>query len=511
MKWFIVLCLALFFGTFANAEEANSAFYIVKQGDTLSKRFGVKAGAEVCKLNKLVKCGKIITGQKLWLPPGIGGRPDVVVVAQAAVCITLGAAPFNPEHNLSRMLRGIDLLTMLTPEKKELAKQKVLLGETATTNELVGQQIFTEMLYQSKDVKKGVIHVYDKPICSPEQGGRPEVMNTYDLGDGVFLADPRRCGNPSVFTKLVTPKILPLTLLAPTPEPVVPAPTPVLTPPSEKMIVDQVASDYDWDAGLFVGGDKDVRFAGGEGAGYPMIKYFDWGRYALGGGGAFSLWQGGTPDGYRYSGETVAFGLAQKFSFANRRDLGIKFPMYGDLWTRGQDKSGSYQQRTHASMLCASASYTDASREKEGKTAVPEWQVWASFCDPFSQEKSHTRFGQALDASTIQDVKYVAGVGGRVFLSKNLGDTGLAAKVQPFAEIGLNHTAPNPLSGHAYVGLRTVDKVWGCGIGVHKAATGKLPGATCTYDTGLDIKLRDKRERWSEMVKAVEAMGVAVD
>lgn len=514
-KWFFGILLLIF--GWVSAVHAEGA-YQMKSGETLFGRFGSRTGTLVCKLNKesgiINDCNRIKAGQWLKMPSNVGGKAvtykNVVAKPAEPACITLGVAPFNPEHNRTRMLKGIDLLTKLTPEKKELAKQKFLLGEMATKDELVGQQIFQEMLYQSTKANKEVKHVYGKPICSPEQGGQPEVMNTYDLGDGIFLADPRRCGNPSVFTKSVKPKILPLPS-ASTPEQVVPASTSMLTPSSEKMVVDQVASDYDWDAGLFVGGDKDVGFTGGDGAGYPVIKYYDWGRYALGGGGSFSLWQGGTPDGYRYSGETIAFGLAQKFSFNNRRDLGIKFPMYGDLWTRGQDKSGSYQQRTHASMICASASYTDASREKEGKTAAPEWQIWASFCDPFSQEKSHTRFGQALDASTIQDVKYVAGVGGRVFLSKNLGDTGLLAKVQPFVEVGVNQTAPNPTSAHAYVGLRTVDKVWGCGVGIHHAQTGNLPGATCTYDLGLDTKLRDKKERWSEMVKSLEALGVAVD
>lgn len=511
MKW--LLSIPLLLGV-AGAWAGQPPDHTIVSGDTLGK-IAQKYGYDYKVLgafNGLTNLNMIKAGATIRFP---ARTVSAAITPSDASCITLGAAPFNPDHVLKRTLQGIDLLQTLTPEQKELAKKKVLLGEKATQDELVGQQIFKEMLYQSKVGKKEVVHVFGKPICNPEEGGQPEVMDTYDLGEGVFLSIPRRCGNPSVFTKPVKPKTPPPPPPAPpasAPTPGRPASAPVITPPPPaKVVVDKVASEYDWDAGLYVGGDKDVGFGGGEGAGYPLIRYYDWGRYALGGGGFFGGWQGGTSDGYHYSGENVAFGVAQKFSFANRRDLGIKFPMYGEMWTKGRDKSGSYQQRTHMSMLCAALSYTDASREKEGKTVLPEWQVWASFCDPFSQQKSHTRFGQTLDSSTIQDVKYVAGVGARAFLSKNLGDTGLAAKVQPFVEIGVNHTAPNPLSAHAYVGLRTVDKVWGCGVGIHHAETGNLPGATCTYDVGRDVKLRDQQERWSTMVKSLEALGVAVD
>ncbi len=505
MKWLPSLLLLL--GA-AGAWAGQPPDHRIEPGETLGK-IAQKYGYDYKVLgafNGLTNPNKIQAGAMIRFPAR-GASP---AIKSELSCITLGAAPFNPEHVLKRTLEGIDLLQTLTPQQRELAKNKVLLGEVATRNELVGQQIFTEMLYQSKFGKKQVVHVFGKPICSPEQGGQPEVMNTYDLGEGVFLSIPRRCGNPSVFTKPVKPTT------PPPPPPPPPATTPDPTPPvtsqpDEPVEVERVARDYDWDAGLFVGGDKDVRFAGGEGAGYPVIKYYDWGRYALGGGGSFSLWNGGTPDGYRYRGETAAFGLAQKFSFTGGRDLGVKFPMYGDLWTRGHDASGKYQQKTHASMLCASVSYTDASREKEGKTVAPEWQLWASFCDPFSQTKSHSYDGKPLDAATIPNVKYVAGVGGRVILSKNLGDSGLAAKLQPFVEVGVNQTAPNPLSGHAYIGLRTVNKVWGCGIGVHYAETGSLPGATCTYDLGRDVKLRIQKERWDAMIRSLEALGVATD
>lgn len=293
--------------------------------------------------------------------------------------------------------------------------------------------------------------------------------------------------------------------------PVTPTPDEPQVPKAEPEEPEAAVIEDDWDLGFFAGGDKDVRYGGGEGAYYPFLKYAQWGRYALGVGGSFSLWEGGTSDGYVYGGRTGAFGLAQKFSFNNRRDLGIKFPMIGGLWERGHDASNKYQQRRFTELLCASVSYTDASREKDGKTVLPEWQIWGSYCNALNQSKSHSWEGKALDSSLLPDNQYVLGIGGRVFLSKNLGDEGLAAKLQPFVELGANKTAPNDPSGHAYVGLRTVNKVWGCGAGLHFADVGRTPGATCTYDAGRHYKLHVQEERWNAMIKAVEALGVATD
>ncbi len=523
-KWLVnVVCVTTLLGVFGVAGAEQSAYYVAKSGDTLLSRFGKMAAPQVCKLNKLQNCDKIYVGQKLRLPINVRGRDDMMVFSDvttvkarpeaAQSCITLGAAPWNPDHNLGRTLQGIDLLTTLTPDQRELAKQKVALGEMATKNELVGQQIFTEMLYQSRVGKKEAKHVYGKPICSSEQGGRVEVMDTYALGEGVYLSIPRICGNPSTF--YVKPAALPAprqepSIEPPAPvaitEPAIPAPELVSEPPEE---VEKVAREYDWDASLYVGGDKDVRYAGGEAAGYPYIRYAEWGRYALGGGGTLSLWNGGTPDGYRYSGELPAFGLAQKFSFNNRRDVGLKL-MYGDLWERGHDATGKYQASRHANLLCAALNYTDASREKAGEKVVPEWQVWASFCDPFHQSATHSWDGKTI-ATKPEDVKYVAGVGARLFLTDRLGDSGFLAQVQPFVEVGVNKTAPNPSSGHAYVGLRGIKKVWGIGVEPHWSNLGETLGATLTYDLGRDIKLHIQAERWTAMIKAVEALGVAVD
>ncbi len=499
-------------------------------GETLSKigeRFGYDWRG-LCAYNDLSNCHVITIGQVIKLGTVHKTKPQIATVspkapkpkakrvvttpvAQEQSCVKLGVAPFNRYGSMKLRLQGIDLNPELTPEEKEEAKRLVQAGHgerMLVTNDMV----FQSMPFRSKDGK--VKFLKNVKVCMPEQGGRPEAIEVWRLSTERFVGDLPTCGNigpvliPQKPEEPVTPPPPPPAASAP---PVTPTPDEPQVPKAEPEEPEAAVIEDDWDLGFFAGGDKDTRYGGGEGAYYPFLKYAQWGRYALGVGGSFSLWEGGTSDGYVYGGRTGAFGLAQKFSFNNRRDLGIKFPMIGGLWERGHDASNKYQQRRFTELLCASVSYTDASREKDGKTVLPEWQIWGSYCNALNQSKSHSWEGKALDSSLLPDNQYVLGIGGRVFLSKNLGDEGLAAKLQPFAELGANKTAPNDPSGHAYVGLRTVNKVWGCGAGLHFADVGRTPGATCTYDAGRHYKLHVQEERWNAMIKAVEALGVATD
>lgn len=182
-KW--ILGILLILGWVGAVQAGKLEFVRVDPGDTLSALFREET-ARACELNlelgriKSKNCDQIRPGEELQRPAKLPAKQAKAARPQRSepACITIGAAPFNPEHKLERMLQGIDLLTKLTPEQKELAKQKFARGEMATENELVGQQIFKEMLYQSTQVKQGVKHVYGKPICSSEQGGQPEVIGS---------------------------------------------------------------------------------------------------------------------------------------------------------------------------------------------------------------------------------------------------------------------------------------------------------------------------------------------
>lgn len=517
--------------------------YTVQPGDGLIERFGAENARFVCDLNQeLLKgnCNRVYPGQVLKLPHHaepkgakvhVAKQPEVAkskaskpkarqAVVQQSVKVdgeilyrVVGRAPLRECGKKSVDVINEEAWVALGLSEEDKAYLRGHIDHAGPRINAKSQDLVQILpgvrLEQVTFCRKGSA-VAVGPMRTAWDADTAVYGERFVLPSGRALVWMRNCFNWITWQppeKPVEPKPEQPQEEPPEVPPVAPPEVPQVPKEQE---VKQVAYDYDWDLGFHVGGDKDVGYGGGEGAGYPFLKYFDWGRYALGVGGNFSFWKGDTPDGYVYGGHTGAFGLAQKFSFNNRRDLGIKFPMIGGLWERGHDATGKYQQRHFTSLLCASASYTDASREKEGKTVLPEWQWWASYCDALHQTKSHSYEGKALDASLIPDNQFVLGVGGRVFLSKNLGDEGLAAKLQPFVEVGANQTAPNDPSGHAYVGLRTVNKVWGCGVGVHWAK-GQTPGATCTYDAGRHIKLHIEEERWNAMIEAVEALGVAVD
>lgn len=519
MKWLFSFCLALLLGVSAQAQEVKPTFYIVQAGDTLSSRFGPKTGLQVCQLNKLANCNTISIGQALRLPSNVGGNPAMLNYTQSAVPFRwtkVGGAPLAGcgKRDEKTINEEAWVKLGLTEEEKSELREKIAFQTFDNTQFVPGMHLLAVAFCEQGKVtfRKNVVTAWHKDLAV--------WARTYVLASGRKLHWVRNCGNwvPDMPVVPVAPSA-PSTppgeaSKEPTPAPVIvpPSPTPAepQVPPEEEELK-QVVSDYDWDLGFHVGGDKAVTYGGFEGAYYPILRYKEWGRHAIGVGAFGSLWSGSTPDGYGYSGETLAVGLANKFSFKDRRDLGIKFPMIGGLWERGHDASGDYQQKRRTSLWCASASYTDASREKEGKTSVPEWQLWASLCGPLSQTKAHSWQGQALDTSSLQDTKYILGLGGRVFLSKNLGADGVAAKLQPFVEVGINRTSPNPTSSHLYVGLRTVNKVWGLGVGPHHGDLGTVLGATLTYDAGLDYKLHIQAERWTTMIQSLEALGVATD
>lgn len=294
------------------------------------------------------------------------------------------------------------------------------------------------------------------------------------------------------------------------PQPKDDQPRAVIPPVDEDEVV---LAKYDWDAGIYVGLDRDVKYAGGEGAFYPVLAHRAWGRYALGIGGMANFWDGSTPSDWDFSGRYGAIGLAQKWSWNERRDLGIKFPMIGTFHERGG--RAAFRESRDAKLICASLAYTDASREKAGEKVLPEWQVWLSFCDPTSQSKSRTVFGQPANADGMRDIKYILSAGGRVYLTKDLtgvlGEGGVAAKLQPFVELGVNKTSPNPFSAHLYGGLRGVKKISSIGVGPHYSSAGTVIGATYNHDVGRHVKLYNDEERWAAMVKSLEALGVAID
>lgn len=304
------------------AEERNATGerkYVVRKGDVLSvigatKGIGWKKLAE---LNRLKPPYTIHPGQTLYLAEGHEAKAEAsksvtraprvtaripVAKPKALPCIRLGALPFNPKHEQARTLQGIDQLTTLTAEQKAAAKEKVVMGDKASEKALVGTQVFAEMLYQKKDGQ--VKHVYDKPICTPEQGGVPEVMDTYDLGDGTFFAIPMRCGNPAVFRRPIT--VVEVPPAEEVPPPVAEAPqevAPVLPPVSAFPAEDIFEAE-----GIFGGGVWNNKLAHGRwhyGEGALMAILPDGYRLGV---GPYGMWGSGESKVSDYTWRERGFG-----------------------------------------------------------------------------------------------------------------------------------------------------------------------------------------------------------
>lgn len=419
---------------------AVATYYEVKPGDTLLSRFGARATPEVCRLNKLANCNVIFVGQKLRLPDNVRGQDGMMVfgntVQKTGVpkakppvvsCITLGAAPWNPDHNLARTLQGIDLLTTLTPAQRELAKRKVVFGERATEKELVGQQIFKEMLYQSTVGAKEAKHVYDKPICSSLQGGRPEVMDTYDLGEGVYLSIPRRCGNPAVFLKPVPRKEPPAAVPQEPPMvPVLPAPSqeepPLLaTPPIPVPLEKEGRSVCLFDPRAVIGQEHEPKHEGNDAHSTFLSAALDctWrgesGTHGVGFGFQGSWWNGKVNGGLgEFWGRMLAFGPGYKYQDDTGWNVDARL-LFGRIHENFDQ--GDYASSRTINLVGPAVSANLGQRRARGEKFLPETRLFGIVGWPTSVEANHSwqgksiadtselsRFGSYLNLGVHQDV-----------------------------------------------------------------------------------------------------------
>lgn len=537
--------------------------YTVEKSDTngLAAIFGKGAFQSVCDLNKAKypklassKCNHIEAGWVLDLPAGVearakkpGGKKVVKTDKPKASIVVLpktndegeilyrvvGTAPLNgcgkkDVRTISE--EAWEVLGLSEDDRVHLrSKADLVKGPRLNITEAEGRIDMPSgmRLEQVTFCRKGKV-VALGPMRTAWADGHPPVKGEkFVLPSGKVLVWMRNCYNWVTLKEgQPVPRAVPLPPqegppvvppLAPEPPASAPdLPVPAPLPPVQET---DVGRYDDWDLGVYVGGDRDVGYAGAEGAYYPGegIHWKEWGRYAIGVGGFVNFWEGQTPNDYRFGGRYGAIGISQKWSTYKGRDVGLKFPTIGLFDEHGHDSTGNYRQNRRATVLCASLSYNDASREKAGETSVPEWQLWTSFCDPLSQVKSHSWQGQALNTADMQDIRHIVSVGGRVFLSKDLTgllgeDSAFGRKVQPFVEAGANKTSPFPYSAHLYLGLRTVNKVFGCGVGPHysDATNTTILGFTCNYDYGRHQKLGVEQERWTALTKKLEALGVNV-
>lgn len=530
----------------ADDERAEPKKFRFNAGETASGRFGSKA-QQFCDHNKIANCNIVRANVDYDLPEGV--EPKEVKVKRAAskdaspkaprvvrrapmmndageiLYRSVGTAPLNGcgKRDILAIAEEAWAVLGISEEDRAWLRQNIdAKGGPRFSNAPQGfVKLVPDMrLEQVTFCREGKV-VSVGPMRTAWHKDDAVYGEKFVLPSGKTLVWMRNCFNWVPWIPEERPAPQPTKPKEPRKDPPTEEPKP--TPPSRdeqpRVVIPPVDEDevvvqkYDWDAGVYVGLDRDVKYAGGEGAFYPGLYHRNWGRYAVGIGGLINFWDGSTPADWDFSGRYGAVGLAQKWSRYDGRDFGFKFPMVGTFHERGG--RAAFHETRDAKLLCASMAYTDASREKAGAKVLPEWQVWMSFCDPTSQSKSRTVFGQTANTDGMQDINYILSAGGRVYLTKDLtglmGEGGVAAQLQPFVELGVNKTAPNPFSAHAYGGVRGVKKISSLGVGPHYSSAGTVLGATYNHDVGRHVKLHNAEERWAAMVKSLEALGVAVD
>lgn len=440
------------------ATPVPERYYVVREGDVMTARFG-KAAVAVCELNKLKNCNRIYPGQRLLLPPGVKAGTYVVRVrtVRNPSCITLGVAPWNPEHQLDRMLEGINQLTKLSPEKKAIAKQKVTAGEKVSENELTGRTVFREMLYQSK-VFGQAKHVYDKPVCTPEEGGKPEVMDTYDLGDGIYLAIPRRCGNPAVYVKPVEPPVVepPVTMEKTPDEPATPGES---APP-----VVEEESPCPIDPKLVVGQENEPTHDGNNANSFfaSGAVYCTWrgeeGTHGAGVGFQASQWDGLVNHGAgKFTGHLATIGPAYEYISDKGWDVEAKL-LFGNLIEKF--KQDDYQSERHFNVGGVSGAYNNYQREMAGEKALAKTQVFASVFWPLSHDAEHSWQGNKIaDTTELRKFNFYVNAGVRQELY-NFGPFKL------YTDLGYFLEDPTSESMSWRVGITDPNSICGIGIGI---------------------------------------------
>ena len=469
MKRLVVLALALF-GVF----NAVAGAVVVKKGDTLSGLFGARA-TEKCQLNKLADCNRIYVGQVLRT------SAETVQAPADASCIKLNVDPYNRyfEVNVERTLRGIDALTSLTPEQKVKAKRLVSSGIRPIPT-LIQNQIFREMLSGAGDKVK---HVYGKRVCSPAEGGRPEAMYVYDLGDGSAFALPIGCGNGSVTDVLIrrreeppvtSPPAIPASAPptqpaapAPAPQPTAPAPAPApVTSAPPPAAPAAIAYEHQVDAYTGYGrvwhGDSHYGYAG-----------FDWylrqwvlvdadGKtHRLGFGADYASGSGQvTPDGnFKWDALTLR-PVAYKIEGTDGKTLRLRF-----LVTRVRDgvvaDAGRYENDRKLWYWGPEVIFTDRGRKDAGEKWWSEHRFSAALLFAFKKSGSHSWEGQPITETTeLLKVQGMLRAGARLYVY----DTEHGFRT--FVQAGLSVQWPNVArSVGLSVGVESDDELWTAFVG----------------------------------------------
>ncbi len=433
MKWLLYILLILGWVGSAQAVEVTSEvpFYQVKSGETLSGRFGSRVGAKVCQLGKklgyIEDCNRIKAGQWIPVPDNVSGvtviyksvtlpkRSVTVSETPAPACVNLNVAPLNRYGSLRLRLEGIDANPELTAEEKAEAKALVSL-ERGVRGLVSSDMVFKAMPFRSKD---GTIKfLRDVRICAPEQGGRPEAMETWKLSTGKTLADMLSCGNITfMVTSKPEPRKEPEPQKDPEPQPQPqpePQPQPQPEPEPQEVPPEEAVRRWDWELVVGKEYDRTAQSTFASGALYGLFIEGSSAEHAFGIGGTYSSWHGKTDTGFGFSGHLGGYGPAYKYSaYEGGYDFGLKLLPWATMTENGEQ--AAYNSRRHFDLRGITLAYNNYARELKGEKSFFKYQLFVSAFKPTGGEAEHSVFGQPL-ADPDSRLSHVVNVGGRIGL-----------------------------------------------------------------------------------------------
>lgn len=436
-----LLCILLFIFGWAGSTQATEVvpevpFYQVRPGEALFKRFGPRVGTKVCQLGKklgyIEDCNRIKAGQWIPVPDGVSSvaaglvykpvalpnRQVMVSQPSAPACINLGAAPFNRYGSLRLRLEGIDANPELTAEEKAEAKALVSL-ERGTRGLVTSDMVFKAMPFRSKD---GTVKFLNNVrICTPEQGGRPEALMTWELSTGTVLVDFISCGN--VTPMLRPPKAPPPVVVREDPpvehEEPQPEPTPPITsePEAPKEVPpEEAVRRWDWELVVGKEYDRTAQSTFASGALYGFFVDTPGAEHAFGIGGTYSGWHGKTDTGFGFDGSLKSNrpGFAYKLSaYEGGWDFGLKLLPWAKLEENGEQ--AAYKSQRQFDLRGITLAYNNYARELKGEKSFFKYQLFVSAFKPTGGEAEHSVFGQPL-ADPDSRLSHVVNVGGRIGL-----------------------------------------------------------------------------------------------
>ena len=501
---FVVSLLSIFGCSHALASQCTGSEmpHTVKAGDTLSRVVG-QQWKKYADAKKMTNPYTIRIGQELCIPQGSRVKVSIPTITNSEVfywrkvggaplkgCDGKGEAEINQAawkaHGLTDAERA-ELQTLVAGKKFE--DRFVAVGE---------QHAEVSFCKAGKVVvRKNVITAWSKETAVAAM--------TFTLSTGRRMDWVRNCAN---WLKYGSPSS---TVSVPPVKAEEKVEVEEVATPAEQLAV--VAERFDYDLGTYAGADPNVRFAGLEGAVYPWLVPGAKGRHAYGIGVKYDWWSGDSK-GFGYDGDHLAIGVAYKWSGDDGRDLNVKL-LSGRVKENGHERD--YRSWQLYKSACLATNFTDASRERAGQTLFPEWTAWANYCRLTAKAFGHTWQGIPIaDTSTLGKSTALVSFGGRLYRHKNLETAGImsgesARKLQPFVELGFNREVPADFSGHLYLGVRTVDKIWTVGVGPHFSGDGVVPGFGVTFDAGREKKNSIKSARWQKTLQSLEAAGISTD